>query len=281
VIGQGEYGRVHRVRDKGTQTYHALKEFLEPFCNLTDAKRCYREVFFLAKLQHRHVAALEEVILHGDRLYLLLELACADLATVILYCKLEDLQLRYLVYGLFSGLQYLHSKGIVHRDIKPSNLLVLRDTCHLKICDFGLARHLALPDQHSPLTEYVASKHYRPPELLLKAGCQAEFTDIWAAGCVLAELILARPLFKAETPFDQLQIMLAVAGPCSEEELQDIFTPQTLRVLQSLPKPSQRVHQELRARASEDLMEVIYACLQIDPLKRKSALSILKMPFFD
>lgn len=95
---------------------------------------------------------------------------------------------------------------MLHRDLKPSNLLV-NSNCHLMVCDFGLAReHAGSLDQSTQLTEYVVTRWYRAPEVLLSGGKYTEAIDVWSVGCILAELLLRRPVFPGENYLHQLQV---------------------------------------------------------------------------
>lgn len=88
------------------------------------------------------------------------------------------------------------------RDLKPGNLLV-NSNCRLKICDFGFARAVE-PDPTTPMTLEVVTQYYRAPELL--AGCNHYdmAIDMWAVGCIFAELLGRRILFEASTPNAQV-----------------------------------------------------------------------------
>ncbi|KFU83409.1 Mitogen-activated protein kinase 7, partial [Chaetura pelagica] len=104
---------------------------------------------------------------------------------------------RYFLYQLLRGLKYIHSANVLHRDLKPSNLLV-NENCELKIGDFGMARGVGPPDPHQSkpfLTEYVATRWYRAPELLLSLHRYSRAIDIWSVGCIFAEMLGRRQLF--------------------------------------------------------------------------------------
>uniref|UniRef100_A0A8C0HJ38 mitogen-activated protein kinase n=5 Tax=Neoaves TaxID=3078114 RepID=A0A8C0HJ38_9AVES len=103
---------------------------------------------------------------------------------------------RYFLYQLLRGLKYIHSANVLHRDLKPSNLLV-NENCELKIGDFGMARGLGADPRHAKafLTEYVATRWYRAPELLLSLHRYTRAIDMWSVGCIFAEMLGRRQLF--------------------------------------------------------------------------------------
>ena len=118
---------------------------------------------------------------------------------------MSDEHIQFFLYQILRGLKYVHSCGILHRDLKPSNLL-LNTTCDLKICDFGLAR-VADPDHDHTgfLTEYVATRWYRAPEILLGSPVYTKGVDMWAVGCILGEMISNKPLFPGKHYLDQVR----------------------------------------------------------------------------
>lgn len=146
-------------------------------------------------------------VTQGKHVYAIFECMETDLACALQKCQeLQPIQRKYIAYQLLHGLAYLHRSGLVHRDIKPSNLLLNCKELELKICDFGMAR-LKVEGEGTAegvLTEYVASRWYRPPEGLLGISTCSESIDMWSAGCVMAELILKTPIFRGKSTIDQL-----------------------------------------------------------------------------
>jgi len=120
-------------------------------------------------------------------------------------------------------MKYIHSASVIHRDLKPGNLLVNAD-CELKICDFGLSRGFeSKPDENAThLTEYVATRWYRAPEIMLAFRRYTTAIDVWSIGCILAELLLGKPLFKGKDYVDQLNKVLDVLGTPDEDVIRKI-----------------------------------------------------------
>jgi len=121
--------------------------------------------------------------------------------------NLGHAKIQSLTKQIVQGLAYLHARGFVHRDIKPENLLLRGDT--IKIADFGLAREVSSPEE---FTEYVSTRWYRAPEVLLRAPEYGAPVDLFAVGCIIAELYSRLPLFPAESEPDLLDMMVKVLG---------------------------------------------------------------------
>lgn len=116
---------------------------------------------------------------------------------------------------ILRGLKYVHSADVLHRDLKPSNLL-LNASCDLKICDFGLARTNEVP---SDMTEYVVTRWYRAPELLLNAHSYTPAIDMWSVGCIIAEMLGRKPAFPGKDYLDQLKLIVRALGCPSEDDM--------------------------------------------------------------
>lgn len=125
---------------------------------------------------------------------------------MVLCFDLLLLPLQYFLYQILRGLKYVHSAHVLHRDLKPSNLL-LNANCDLKIGDFGLARTTSETDF---MTEYVVTRWYRAPELLLNCSEYTAAIDIWSVGCILGEIMTRQPLFPGKDYVHQLRLITEV-----------------------------------------------------------------------
>ncbi|KAJ7728311.1 mitogen-activated protein kinase-2 [Mycena olivaceomarginata] len=173
----------------------------------------------------------------------------------------------------------MHSAGIVHRDLKPSNLLI-NANCDLKICDLGLARSVqivAAPDGDC-MTEYVATRWYRAPEIMLSFRNYTAAIDLWSVGCILAELFLRQPLFPGKHYIEQLHMILAVLGTPSEEQVYSITSTSSRKFLRTLPLwmpiPLRPIFALLPPPESEDNQT-------FEPNKRLSANQAIAHPYMD
>ena len=149
---------------------------------------------------------------------------------------LTDQHAQYFVYQILRGLKYIHSANVLHRDLKPSNLLV-NSNCDLSICDFGLARGVVADET---LTEYVVTRWYRAPELLTESQYYGPPVDLWSVGCILAEVLLRRPLFQGKDYMHQLEEIIGVLGTPNDESLAFITNSMAKRAIIQLPRRQRR-----------------------------------------
>ena len=181
-IGKGAYGVVCSARNVDTDEKVAIKKIANAFENAVDAKRTLREMKLLRHLKHENVIRIVDVVRpkksvpdYND-VYVMYELMDTDLHQIIRSNQpLSDDHCQYFIYQLLRGLKYVHSANVLHRDLKPSNLL-LNANCDLKICDFGLARTGHVMTEF--MTEYVVTRWYRAPELLLSCSEYTSAIDV-------------------------------------------------------------------------------------------------------
>ncbi len=260
----------------------ALKKCFDAFRNATDAQRTFREIMYLQELTgHDNLIRLQHVIkAENDRdIYLTFDFMETDLHAVIRADILESIHKKYIVYQVLKALKFLHSADLLHRDIKPSNLLLNSD-CHVKLCDFGLCRSVAESAGPAPvLTDYVATRWYRAPEVLLGSTKYTKGVDIWSLGCIMAEMLSNRPLFQGNSTMNQLEKIIAVTGKPSGEDVEAIQSPFALTMLEGIPPTRQLSLSELFPNASAEALELIHQCLQFNPAKRCTAEDALRHPF--
>jgi tRNA A-37 threonylcarbamoyl transferase component Bud32 len=217
VAGSGAYGVVISSNDAKKKKDVAIKMVPQAFNDEIDAKRILREIKLLKHFKHENVVGIIDMMPPNVRnledyhdIYMVTDLMETDLHRII-YSKqkLSMDHVQYFAYQMLRGLKYIHSADVIHRDLKPSNLLV-NSNCDLKICDFGLARgiHQAHGDGNSGtmlLTEYVVTRWYRAPEIMLACHEYAKPVDIWSVGCIFAELIQRKPYFPGDDYIDQVR----------------------------------------------------------------------------
>jgi mitogen-activated protein kinase 1/3 len=156
----------------------------------------------------------------GD-IYLVFEKMDSDLYKIIKSNQeLSDDHYKFIIYQIFRAILFLHSANIVHRDIKPSNILINED-CIIKICDFGLSRNIRDADRLN-LTEYVVTRYYRAPEVMLCSHQYSKSIDIWSTGCTLAELISKSYMFPGDNYLTQIKLIIETLGTPSEEDIEFI-----------------------------------------------------------
>lgn len=135
---------------------------------------------------------------------------------------MKEVHIRFIIYQLAKALKYLHTGSIIHRDLKPSNILI-NSNCTIKLCDFGLVRSLIVKDDNGPiLTEGVATRWYRAPEVLLGSKSYSTPADIWSFGCIIYEILAQKPLFPGNSTIDQIDKILSFTGYPNEEDIKSL-----------------------------------------------------------
>lgn len=199
VIGEGAYGVVCSAIHKPSGQKVAIKK-ITPFDHSMFCLRTLREMKLLRYFNHENIISILDIqrprnYESFNEVYLIQELMETDMHRVIRTQDLSDDHCQYFIYQTLRALKAMHSANVLHRDLKPSNLL-LNANCDLKVCDFGLARSAASTDDNSGfMTEYVATRWYRAPEIMLTFKEYTKAIDVWSVGCILAEMLSGKPLF--------------------------------------------------------------------------------------
>eukprot|EP00747_Dinoflagellata_sp_TGD_P209846 gnl/TRDRNA2_/TRDRNA2_83221_c0_seq2.p1 gnl/TRDRNA2_/TRDRNA2_83221_c0~~gnl/TRDRNA2_/TRDRNA2_83221_c0_seq2.p1 ORF type:complete len:444 (+),score=78.51 gnl/TRDRNA2_/TRDRNA2_83221_c0_seq2:81-1412(+) len=285
-LGRGAYGIVWKAIDKKTREVVALKKCFDAFQNATDAQRTFREIMFLQELNgHENIVRLCNVLKadNDQDIYLICDYMESDLHAVIRANILEEIHKQYIIYQLLKALKYMHSGQLLHRDIKPSNILLNSD-CLVKVCDFGLARSATQTGDNAPnpvLTDYVATRWYRAPEILLGSTAYTKGVDVWSVGCILGELLSGKPIFPGTSTMNQLDRIMEVTGRPISEDVEAIKSPFAATMIESLPISRSRPIQEMFPWAGAEAMALIKQCLEFSPVKRVSAKDLLRHPYVD
>ncbi|EZA59948.1 hypothetical protein DMN91_001389 [Ooceraea biroi] len=210
VVGEGSYGIVMKCRHRGTGQMVAIKKFLETEEDLQVRKIAIREIRVLKKLRHENLVNMIEVFRRRKRLYLVFEYLDHTVLDELEETEggLDWERSRRHIFQILRGLDFCHNHKIMHRDIKPENVLVSPNGV-IKLCDFGFARYIT----NESCTDYVATRWYRAPELLVGNPRYGRAIDVWAAGCLYAEMVSGQPLFPGDSDVDQLYRIMKVFGP--------------------------------------------------------------------
>lgn len=278
-IGEGTYGMVWRARHRGTGQVVAIKKFKESDADEQVRKTALREIRILKQLKHENIVSLIEVFRHNGKLYLVFEYVEKTI--------LEDLEsnpngmapedARKVFYQLLKSLEFMHSHDVIHRDIKPENLLISKNGV-LKLCDFGFARGIGGPG--SVMTDYVATRWYRSPELLV-GDKYDKLVDVWAAGCMFAEILNGLPLFPGESDIDQLAHIMSCFGKLLPKH-EEVFRKNPLYVGVKLPEVKCTEPLVIKfAGYAKSVVDIMAACLLYDTNDRSPCSQLVNHKYFD
>ncbi|CAL4937071.1 unnamed protein product [Urochloa decumbens] len=275
-IGDGTCGNVFMAYNVETNEIVAVKKMKRKFFQWEECVNL-REVKALQKLIHPNIVKLKEVTMENHELFFIFEHMECNLYDVIRERQVafsEGDILNFMVQ-ILQGLAYMHNNGYFHRDLKPENLLVTNGI--VKIADFGLAREVS---SNPPYTDYVSTRWYRAPEVLLQSSAYTPAIDMWAVGAILAELFTLTPLFPGESETDQLYKICTVLGTpdCTVwPEGMNLPRSSTFNFFQIPP----RNLWELIPNASLEAIDLIQRLCSWDPRRRPTAEQALQHPFFN
>ena len=271
-IGFGRYGSVCSADNGLCDKRVAIKKIANPFAGEELAKRCYRELAILRRLNHPNVLCLSDAFLspvspignnnnnndtdESEDLYICTQLVRGELRSLMMRrgCAggLPVVKVKIIIYQLLHGLAYLHSRGIVHRDLKPENILVDDQsdvTCtgitnasitpdkqhdiRVIICDLGLARPSSA--HNALMTGYISTRYYRAPEVMLTwRAYDGAALDVWSVGCVMAEALTGNVLFPGADHVHHLRLIIDLIGMPPDSVISRICSEPTKRYLKML-----------------------------------------------
>ncbi|PSC68202.1 calcium-translocating P-type PMCA-type [Micractinium conductrix] len=311
VIGEGTFGRVFLARHSTQPGRFLALKHMKPSQREYEGicATALREAMLLKALSHPNVVSLEGLHISPQELALCLAFPYADtdLYDVIRHHREHQTAMyphifKSVMYQLLSGLAYLHANWVLHRDLKPSNILLERQG-RLKIADFGLARSVRQPLEPLWNNGVVVTIWYRAPELLLDARHYTGAIDVWAVGCIMAELLLLRPLFQGEErkgsqdafQDDQLnRIFTALGHPGTQSQWADLEslrhwrdntggcrTPKPVHGSVNLKQLLWENSPLLRAFPKPDpVLDLLLSMLRLDPSRRVTAAAALQHEWF-
>ena len=282
ILGHGAYGIVYAAADVKTGKRVAIKQVSNIFDNLLNAQRILREIKILENIRHENITNLIDVYCpksfhRFNSITFVVDLMDTDLYQIIAsHQELDEDHRRYFMYQILRGMKYIHSANILHRDLKPSNILVNKN-CDLKICDFGLAR---VQQKGHEISEYVTTRWYRAPEVLMGYDHTDYAMDIWSVGCIFAELILRKPFFPGKSTLNQLSVIIQKIGSPTREDLRECKSKKVLRFIKKLKHKDPIVWEETFPEASPEEIDLLKKMFCWDPTKRTTADVALKHKYF-
>ncbi|XP_010243458.2 PREDICTED: serine/threonine-protein kinase MHK isoform X2 [Nelumbo nucifera] len=274
-LGDGTCGSVYKALNLETNEIVAVKKMKRKFYFWEECMNL-REVKSLRKLNHPNIVKLKEIVRENHELFFIFEYMEYNLYQIMRdrQSPFSEAEIRNLMSQVLQGLAYMHRNGYFHRDLKPENLLVTDDT--IKIADFGLAREVT---SRPPYTDYVSTRWYRAPEVLLQSSSYTPAIDMWAIGAILAELFTFCPIFPGESETDQLYKICCVLGTPDWTTL-----PEGMNVSRfanfSISEIMPVNLSDIIPNASLEAIDLITQLCSWDPLKRPTAEQALQHPFF-
>lgn len=276
TLGTGTFGEVILGTHKETGEVVAIKKIRVDDKKMGIHPTALREVKYLKELHHPNVVRLIDVISLKRGIAMVFEYMDTDLENVIRdrSLVLSKSDVKAYMLGMLQALKYCHERWVVHRDIKPNNFLISRDGM-IKLTDFGLSRVYGSPERR--YTNQVFARWYRPPELLFGSTCYGPGVDIWALGCVFAELLLRKPWFPAESDVEVLSLIFNALGTPKGEDWGG------LKNMPAFIKFSDRDGLPLKSQfpgVEAEALDLLSKLVALDARRRISAADALDHPYF-
>ncbi|XP_059143125.1 cyclin-dependent kinase-like 1 isoform X2 [Physella acuta] len=279
-IGEGSYGVVFKCRNRETSQLVAIKKFVESEEDPLIKKIAMREIRMLKQLKHPNLVNLIEVFRRRKRLHLVFEYVDHTVLNELdRYPRgVPEKMVQRIIYQTLLAVNFCHQHNTIHRDVKPENILITRQG-QVKLCDFGFARVLTGPG--GEYTDYVATRWYRSPELLVGDTQYGPPVDVWAIGCVFAELLTGQAIWPGRSDVDQLYLIRKTLGDLIPRHL-EIFSNNTFFKGMTIPEPDRLEPLEERyPQMSQNAMSFLQNCVRMDPNERWSCSQLIQHNYMD
>ncbi|CAJ1978436.1 unnamed protein product [Sphenostylis stenocarpa] len=278
LLAVGSYGRVFQCRDLETGALVAMKQIRIMGTWQGVPAPSIREVSFLMELDHNNIVKLLKVGISDKRyVNLVFEHLDCDLHDYIQSSPFprDALTIKSFMYQMLSAVEFCHSRKILHRDLKPKNVLMDQSRRLIKLADFGLARECR---DDILYTEKLGTAWYRAPEILCDDQRYSTPVDVWAAGCIFAEMVTGQPLFQAINSRDELEAIFRLLGTPTEETWSGIT--ELLPNLHLYPNFDPLGLEVLVLGLDRNGLNLLSRMLCMDPRKRISAAAALHHAYF-
>ncbi|XP_062513596.1 serine/threonine-protein kinase MAK-like isoform X2 [Corticium candelabrum] len=271
VIGEGAYGVVMKCRHKLNNEWVAIKKFKDAEDDSEARRAITRELSMLQKIKHKNIVSLRETFRRKGKLYMVFDFVEKNFLQLLEEHPngIEISLVRSYTYQLIAAIHWCHKNDVIHRDVKPENLLISSDNV-VKLCDFGFAR--SIMSSSAPYTDYVATRWYRAPELLL-GGSYGPAIDIWSIGCIMGELTDGKPVFPGESEIDQLYVIQKVLGPLPDDLMNLFSTSPRFSGLKFPPvqQPSKSLDDRYSSRLDTEMLDILKSVLTMSASQRPTA----------
>ena len=286
IIGIGAYGIIISALDTLNNNKVVAIKKLKRISDIIDLKRIAREILIMKYCQHENIIPLLDVIIHLNKdtqnnqfadVYLVMEKMDSDLQKIIASKQeLSDEHYQFILYQMLRALYFLHSANIIHRDFKPSNVLINED-CTVKLCDFGMSR--GIKEENVLLTEYVVTRYYRAPEVMLSSHHYSKKIDVWSVGCAFAELLSKKFLFPGDNYIAQIKLIIDVLGTQDVKDLDFISNSSAKSFVMQFQNIPKKNFSEILKCENPLAVDLVEKMLVFNPEKRYSIEQCLNHPY--
>jgi serine/threonine protein kinase len=290
-LGSGSFGVVYSALDTTTGKNVAIKKVTRG----SQPERHYRllllEILILKHLAgYCNILNLLDVFAPSsaagdlDALYIVTEQFDTDLHKVVMSQELEEEHVRWILFQALQGLWCMHQAGILHRDLKPSNLLI-NENCEVRLCDFGLARVMSSLQEEGDngMTDYVVTRWYRAPELLMEERNYGTAIDVWSIGCIMAEMLKRAAIFPGNDHIHQLSCIVSLVGTPTEAQVAMMGSEQArdfVRGMAPVTPSLERWKAALPKSTNPLAIDLLQKMLAFCPSERPSVEDVLNHPWF-